>query len=404
MKRIVWTDPAKNDVRSLSKPVAMQVLYALHRFVESGAGDARALEGKDELRLRVGDYRLVFICPDRDTIEIRRVRHRRSLPMSRAVAPIRKGRERMGRARPATAPQDLTWKRKDGPAPFRRGMTNAELEDVRCVNTFAHSGTRWARNPRVWRYMDLLSLISLLHRGELHFTRLSDLLKYDPNEGTGAFLTNVVNSPITPSVISYPTDQAQEARNQEEIRRIEEELCIPLAESLPRIKEQVGKWDRENRNVHISCWHTNEIESDFMWKVYARQEYGFAIVSTAQAVVKALVVDDVSAAKIGWGFVVYPTRDQLIRERLDIELGSTAAFMMKHLEFSPENEFRVFVRAKKCVDTCEMKVRLSDLIHEIRLSPFVPEWAEGPLVQTLTPICEQKGLSLVRPKRIRLRG
>jgi mRNA-degrading endonuclease RelE of RelBE toxin-antitoxin system len=26
--------------------------------------------------LRIGDYRLFFVCPDPDTIEIRRVRHR----------------------------------------------------------------------------------------------------------------------------------------------------------------------------------------------------------------------------------------------------------------------------------------------------------------------------------------
>jgi len=76
VKRIVWTDPAKADVRSLSKPDAMQVLYALHRFAESGTGDVKALKGREELRLRVGDYRLFFVTPDSDTIEIRRVRHR----------------------------------------------------------------------------------------------------------------------------------------------------------------------------------------------------------------------------------------------------------------------------------------------------------------------------------------
>ncbi len=41
MKRIVWTDPARLDVRGLSKPVAMQVLAALHRFAESGVGDVK---------------------------------------------------------------------------------------------------------------------------------------------------------------------------------------------------------------------------------------------------------------------------------------------------------------------------------------------------------------------------
>lgn len=76
MKRIVWTDPAKSDVRNLSKRVAMQVFSALLRFAQTGMGNVKALHGVDELRLRIGDYRLFFVCPDADTIEIRRVRHR----------------------------------------------------------------------------------------------------------------------------------------------------------------------------------------------------------------------------------------------------------------------------------------------------------------------------------------
>ena len=76
MKRIVWTDPAKTDVRSLSKPAAMHVFSVLHRFAQSGVGDIKALQGREELRLRSGDYRVFFVCPDADTIEIRRVRHR----------------------------------------------------------------------------------------------------------------------------------------------------------------------------------------------------------------------------------------------------------------------------------------------------------------------------------------
>lgn len=77
MKRIVWTDPAKSDVRRLDKPAAMQILSVLHRFAESGAGDVKSLQGREELRLRIGDYRLFFVSTDPQTIEIRRVLHRR---------------------------------------------------------------------------------------------------------------------------------------------------------------------------------------------------------------------------------------------------------------------------------------------------------------------------------------
>jgi len=78
VKRIAWTEPAKADVRALDKPTAMRILSALHRFAESGAGDVKSLQGeREELRLRIGDYRLFFVYTTADTIEIRRVLHRK---------------------------------------------------------------------------------------------------------------------------------------------------------------------------------------------------------------------------------------------------------------------------------------------------------------------------------------
>jgi mRNA interferase RelE/StbE len=76
LKWIVWTEQAKADVRALDKPTAMRLLYALHRFAESGVGDVRSLQDMEEMRLRVGDYRLFFVHTSEGAIEVRRVRHR----------------------------------------------------------------------------------------------------------------------------------------------------------------------------------------------------------------------------------------------------------------------------------------------------------------------------------------
>jgi hypothetical protein len=38
MKRIIWTEPAKADVRRLDKPTAMRVFATLHHFAETGGG------------------------------------------------------------------------------------------------------------------------------------------------------------------------------------------------------------------------------------------------------------------------------------------------------------------------------------------------------------------------------
>jgi len=78
VKRIVWTDQAKADIRILDKHTDMRVLHGLNRFADSGAGDLKTLKGDiEELRLRIGDYRLFFVHTTDDTIEIRHIRHRR---------------------------------------------------------------------------------------------------------------------------------------------------------------------------------------------------------------------------------------------------------------------------------------------------------------------------------------
>jgi mRNA-degrading endonuclease RelE of RelBE toxin-antitoxin system len=78
VRQIAWTEQARADIRGLDKVTAMRILSALHRFAESGTGDVKALQADaEELRLRVGDYRLFFVSTGDDVIEIRRVRHRR---------------------------------------------------------------------------------------------------------------------------------------------------------------------------------------------------------------------------------------------------------------------------------------------------------------------------------------
>jgi len=77
VKRIGWTDSARSDVRRLDRQTAMRILSALHRFAESGAGDVKKLRAaREELRLRIGDYRLLFVYTLEDAIEVRRVLHR----------------------------------------------------------------------------------------------------------------------------------------------------------------------------------------------------------------------------------------------------------------------------------------------------------------------------------------
>ena len=77
-KKIAWTDPAKADLRAIDKDTALRILHTLTRYLVSGEGDVKRLQGIDppEFRLRVGDYRLRFHdLPD--AVEVLSVRNRR---------------------------------------------------------------------------------------------------------------------------------------------------------------------------------------------------------------------------------------------------------------------------------------------------------------------------------------
>ncbi len=66
------------EVRAIPQPIALGILKALHRYIETGQGRVKPLSGEFEglLRLRVGDYRVLFDETE-DSITVHRVRDRK---------------------------------------------------------------------------------------------------------------------------------------------------------------------------------------------------------------------------------------------------------------------------------------------------------------------------------------
>ena len=77
-KKIDWRDQARNDLRSIDRISALQILHGLDRFSATGEGDVKRLQDVNppEFRLRVGDYRIRFHDLG-DSILILAVKHRR---------------------------------------------------------------------------------------------------------------------------------------------------------------------------------------------------------------------------------------------------------------------------------------------------------------------------------------
>jgi mRNA interferase RelE/StbE len=67
------------EVRAIPQPIALGILKALHRYIETGQGRVKPLSGDFEglLRLRVGDYRVLFDETE-NSITVHRVRDRKN--------------------------------------------------------------------------------------------------------------------------------------------------------------------------------------------------------------------------------------------------------------------------------------------------------------------------------------
>jgi mRNA-degrading endonuclease RelE of RelBE toxin-antitoxin system len=77
-KRFVfWSAAARAELRAIDRETARSILQAVNRYLETGSGDVIKLQPpRSEFRLRVGDYRILFLRMDNQAIDVLHVRHR----------------------------------------------------------------------------------------------------------------------------------------------------------------------------------------------------------------------------------------------------------------------------------------------------------------------------------------
>ncbi len=78
MKKIRFHPNVRDEVRAVEQKAALSILAAIHRYAATGVGDVKQLSGAFDglLRLRVGDYRILF-DETAETITVHRIRNRR---------------------------------------------------------------------------------------------------------------------------------------------------------------------------------------------------------------------------------------------------------------------------------------------------------------------------------------
>lgn len=78
MKTVAFSIAAGKEFQKLPADAKAQIMAKLDRYAETGAGDVKALKGRDEFRLRVGDYRVLFFETE-IAIQVVGLGHRRDI-------------------------------------------------------------------------------------------------------------------------------------------------------------------------------------------------------------------------------------------------------------------------------------------------------------------------------------
>jgi mRNA interferase RelE/StbE len=78
VKAITWTLAARREFRELPPDVRTDIEAKIERFARTGAGNVKRLTGRSGARLRVGDWRVIFV-ETATTVEVRAVGNRRDI-------------------------------------------------------------------------------------------------------------------------------------------------------------------------------------------------------------------------------------------------------------------------------------------------------------------------------------
>ncbi len=80
MWRIEWSQTAIKELYGLERDAIERIVAKLEQAADDPTHHFTRLVGRDEYKLRIGDYRLIaFIIHEADTIFVRNVRHRKNI-------------------------------------------------------------------------------------------------------------------------------------------------------------------------------------------------------------------------------------------------------------------------------------------------------------------------------------
>jgi hypothetical protein len=231
-------------------------------------------------------------------------------------------------------------------------------------------------NPLLQRYISLEKLVSMLHKQSLFFTRVDCLLD-DPFEGT------------SPKIVR------KGLRRWYESHRDAGHYKLPMTDEIieQSIKDFEQGIESERALVTVNCWHNRPTENALMWKSYSTNNNGIMIVTDYNRLVNSLEIAQESIQSSEVLYADYESDE-------NINFGSTLyAVIYKRHFFSDEKEIRLIHQvsqvnwvhdwvSEECQQGVYIKANIDELIKEIRVAPFAPDW----YLEVVKSVCEKYGL------------
>jgi hypothetical protein len=225
-------------------------------------------------------------------------------------------------------------------------------------------------NEKLRRFVDLPKVCDLLSTQYLTLCSLGHLISADPFECS-----------VRRQYDGWTKQQLQ-ARALE-LREIVTEIRGGRAESFENdiwefseteLKHAVWQLEREElkKSLACSCWHRGEVESDAMWKIYART-LGVSVVSSVKRIRDAMQ-PYLIPGNLPCDFKLFL---EPVTYAEQVECGANdKPWLFKRKAFEHEKEVRLYCMAPMFDRNglLRVPVRIADLIEEIVITPFAEHW------------------------------
>jgi len=207
------------------------------------------------------------------------------------------------------------------------------------------------RSTRVWRYMDLPKLISILDKRQLFLSRLDKL--NDPHEGSVPRMISSEDLKLYWKELWKELDLPQDFIEDLAKTILEIRQCMPAA-------------------TYVSCWHLSDNESEAMWRLYCGADQGVAIQTTYEKLANSVIADPTIAI----GLVKYIDYDKewFPPDNLMYQC------MHKRIAFAHEKEVRIIktllrdYRRGLRKDGIYVDWNPEKVIEHIYINPYAPRW------------------------------